>query len=38
VIATIELAGPVTLLPNPSAFGKHLGHLNLTNVYMPYWR
>jgi hypothetical protein len=36
VIATIELAGPVAL--NPAALGKHARQLNLTNVYMPYWR
>jgi hypothetical protein len=39
VIATIELAGPVPVsAPKPDAFGPALRHLNLTNVYMPYWR
>jgi hypothetical protein len=34
VIATIELAGAVPITaPNPE-----LKHLNLTNVYTPYWR
>jgi hypothetical protein len=39
VIATIELAGPVVVCaPRPDAFGETLRHLNLANVYMPYWR
>jgi hypothetical protein len=39
VIATIELAGPVPVpAPKPEAFGETLRHLNLTNLYMPYWR
>jgi hypothetical protein len=36
VIATIELAGPIAL--NTAALGKHAALLNLTNIYMPYWR
>jgi hypothetical protein len=38
VIATIELAGGPIPTPKPDAFGGTLRHLNLTNVYMPYWR
>jgi hypothetical protein len=38
-IATIELAGSVAVPPpNPSAFGATLRHLDLANVYTPYWR
>ena len=36
VIATIELAGPIAL--NTAALGKQAPLLNLTNIYMPYWR
>ncbi|HVY13991.1 MAG TPA: hypothetical protein VHB27_02095 [Rhodopila sp.] len=39
VIATIELAGSMPLpAPRPDAFGPLLRHLNLANLYMPYWR
>jgi len=39
VIATIELAGAsASPGPNAAAFGDTLRHLNLSNVYMPYWR
>lgn len=39
VIATIELAGPVPLpAPKVEAFADTLRCLNLSNVYMPYWR
>jgi hypothetical protein len=39
VIATIELAGPVPMpAPKADAFNQTLRHLNLSNVYMPYWR
>ncbi len=39
VIATIELAGAIPVVaPNAAAFGPTLRHLNLTNLYMPYWR
>jgi hypothetical protein len=39
VIATIELGGPVPIpVPKPNAFGPVKQHLNLSNVYAPYWR
>jgi hypothetical protein len=39
IIATIELAGPVPIpAPKAEAFGQTLRHLNLSNVYTPYWR
>jgi hypothetical protein len=39
VIATIELAGAIPVVaPKAEAFGPTLRHLNLTNLYMPYWR
>ena len=38
-LATAELAGPVPPPPpNPGAFGAALRHLDLVNVYTPYWR
>jgi hypothetical protein len=39
IIATIELAGPVVIpAPKPEALGETLRYLNLSNIYMPYWR
>ncbi len=39
VIATIELAGATPVIaPQADAFGATLRQLNLTNLYMPYWR
>jgi len=39
VIATIELAGATSVIaPKADAFGATLRQLNLTNLYMPYWR
>jgi hypothetical protein len=38
-IATAELAGAMPMpAPRPSAFGEALRHLDVTNVYTPYWR
>ena len=38
-IATAELAGPVAVpSPKAAAFGAALRHLDVTNVYTPYWR
>ena len=37
--ATAELAGPVAVpSPKAAAFGEALRHLDVTNVYTPYWR
>jgi hypothetical protein len=35
--AIVELNGPVPT-PDAAAFGESLRHLNMTNVYTPYWR
>ncbi|MGH7044349.1 MAG: hypothetical protein ACREFY_19770 [Acetobacteraceae bacterium] len=38
-LVTAELAGAVPMPPpDATAFGAALGHLDLANLYMPYWR
>jgi len=39
VIALIELTGPASIpSPKPDMLGPLIRHINLSNVYVPYWR